>query len=815
MTRRTILSKIAGIFLTVLILLDCAQATADIKALIPERGMHSTVPAENWEQALISGNGTMGILVFGRPYSERIVFNHERLYEPLLDTPLPVPDIAEALPKIRELMLQGKYAEAYEYSCERAAEKGFEGLQWTDPYNPAFAMTIEQPAAGEMTEYIRTTDFTTGQIVVYFSDDNGSFYRKSFVSRPANVVVQSIQAMDGGTVDCSIAIVNQDNRPKNRRVDNKGGGYNDPEINIGQDWFSYRCKYARSKRGYEGLVRIVVDSGRKEVIDGKLKITDAKSVLLLTKINSFEDHSQSLLNQTRNELSRIDADYKKLLDAHASVHGAIFNRVKLDLGGGENRLMSSEELIQAQKDNPDKVVVAFLEKMFDMGRYAFISASGQWPPNLMGIWNGTWRPSWSGDFTLDANINLQISAANISNMLEGMESYTNLITNIVPDWRVNAKNYYNCRGVMSGTRTDGRHNLHTHFNNSFPGHFWTAGAQWLTLPMYEYYEVTGDRDYLEKTLLPLMKEIVLFYEDFLTVTDSNGKYVFVPSYSPENRPSNTRTPASVNAAMDIACATEALTNLISVCEELGIEKENITKWKLMLEKMPPYLTNNDGALKEWAHPDLEDNYDHRHVSHLYPVWPGHEINPEETPELFKAAQIAAQKRGRGNGSAHGLAHMALIGSRLKDADLVYGNLLFILKNNYVLPSLFTYHNPGRIYNSDMLCSLPAVVMEMLVYSRPGIVELLPALSDNLPKGSISGVLCRGQIRVDNLQWDLTKKQVRVELTSRKDQTIKLMLRRGIKQALTDSGEKLELQNNMTARLKLEKDTPTRITLTSN
>ncbi len=813
MSRRTVTFVKCGFYLIILVGLSFADAAADIKDLIPARGMYSTVPAEKWEQALISGNGTMGILVFGRPYSERVVFDHEKLYEPLLDAPCPVPDIAGAMSKVRKLMLEGKYAEAYSYSYDYTVEKGFPGIQWTDPYNPAFAMIIEHPVAGEPNEYVRTTNFATGEIVVCWSDDNGTFCRRSFVSRPDNVVVQSIQSPDSPTVDCSIILVNQDRRPKNRRADQKGGGYNDPEIHIGPDWLSYSCKYARSKRGYEALVRVVVEGGEKQVVEGKLQITGARSVLLLSRINSLEDFSMSLMAETRSRLKRLDPNYTRLFDAHTAEHGAIFNRVSLDLGSGDGRRMSSEELIKVQKDNSDRVVTAFLEKMFDMGRYAFISASGQWPPNLMGIWNGNFRPNWSGDFTLDANINLQISAANIGNMLEGLQSYSNLITNIAPDWRVNAKNYYGCRGVMSGTRTDGRHNLHTHFSQGFPGHFWTAGAQWLTLPMYEYYQVTGDRKYLKNTLLPLMKEIVLFYEDFLTVTDENGKYVFVPSYSPENRPSNTRTPAAVNAAMDIACATEALTNLITVCKELNIEEENIPKWKAMLEKVPPYLVNADGALKEWAHPDLDDNYNHRHVSHLYPVWPGHQINPEDTPSLFEAAKIAAQKRGRGNGSAHGLAHMALIGTRLKDADLVYGNLLFMLRNNYILPSLFTYHNPNRIYNSDMLCSLPAVVMEMLVYSREGIVELLPALSDNLPKGAVKGVLCRGRISVDNLQWDLSQKQVSVTLTSKKDQTISLMLRRGIKEVVTDGGEKLEPENDITTKVELKRLTPLTLTIT--
>jgi alpha-L-fucosidase 2 len=781
----------------------------------PERGMHSEKPSTKWQEALISGNGKMGILVFGNPYKERIVVNHEKLYEPLLDEPCPVPDLRDTLPHVRELILAGKYREAYDFSYDYAVhEQGFPGIQWTDPYHPAFSLLIEHDKQIEVKKYTRNTNFSNGEITVRWKDDQSEFVRCSFVSRPKNSIVTSIRSTNKQPINCTLRLVKQENRSGSKQITEQYGGVFEPVLKTTSEWMQYRCKYKKSKRGYEGLFRVITKGGSASVINNAIKIDDAKEVLIIGRVNSLEDFNQSLLSETKNDLQTIDVEYDALLQEHASIHGEIFNRVSLDLYGGSSRDLSSEKLADQQIQNqPDSIIPAYLEKMFDMGRYAFICASGDWPPNLMGIWNGEWRPTWSGDFTLDANINLQISAANIGNMLEGMESYTNLILNLVDDWKINAKNYYGCRGVMSGTRTDGRHNLHTHFSPHFSGHFWTAGAQWLTLPMYEYYQVTGDREYLKTKLLPLMKEIALFYEDFLSITDENGKYVFVPSYSPENAPSNTRCSATINAAMDIACAREAFTNLIHVCKELNMEKDSIPKWKKILEKLPPYLVNEDGAFKEWAHPDLHDRYNHRHVSHLYPVWPGHEINPEETPELFKAAKEAARRRGRGNGSAHGLAHMALIGTRLKDADLVYGNLLFILKNGYILPSLFTYHNPGRIYNSDMLCSLPAVVLEMLVYSRPGVVELLPALSDRLSKGSVKGVLCRGGITIDEMKWNVEKKQISLKLHSIKNQQVKLQQRKGIADIHVIQDIPAKRINETTVVLNLPKDDSVTIELT--
>ena len=184
----------------------------------------------------------------------------------------------------------------------------------------------------------------------------------------------------------------------------------------------------------------------------------------------------------------------------------MFRRVKLSLGG---KHADAEDLIAEQKSSED-LNLSLLEKMFNMGRYSLISSSGEWPPNLMGLWNGDWRPKWSGDFTLDANVNLQIASACIGNLPEATSSYSRLIKGLIPDWRTNAKRLYGCRGVLSGTRTSGRNNLNTHYSRDFPGHFWTAGAQWLVLPMFEYYQTTGDSEFMRDHLATVMRTSLCF-----------------------------------------------------------------------------------------------------------------------------------------------------------------------------------------------------------------------------------------------------------------------------------------------------------------
>jgi len=770
----------------------------------------SEQPATKWEEALVTGNGRMGVMVFGRPEDERVIFNHERLYEPLYDSPVAPPDVAHALPELRRQLLAGEYVKARSSFAKQARAAGFDQLLWTDPYHPACAMRILQPSKSECRDYRRQIDFSTGEIGVRWRSRDGAQSHKTFVSRAMDVIVQQIRAIGGSPTQGIIALVHQDRRtPEQQTL-----SYLPPTIETSDQQISFRLKYRKSQRGYFVVTRVVAKEGETNTFESDSLSFKAEELLLLTRVVSVEDWADvdKRFHETVTSLATLPTDYEQLLAEHTRRQRELFPSVELDLGGGKLRSASNEALLAAQMADDKRIVPALLERMFDMGRYSLHSSSGEWPPNLMGIFNGDWRPRWSGDFTLDANVNLQIAAANIGNVPAAMEGYTHLVRGIADDWRVNAKNLFGCRGIVSGTRSDGRHNLHTHHTlgdkkpNAFPGFFWTAGAQWMILPMWERYQVTGDREYARYKLLPLMKDLIDFYEDFLVERDDSGKFIFVPSYSPENRPGNSPSPVVMNATMDIACAKEACTNLAQLCRDLEIEPDTIARCEKLCAQLPDYLINEDGALKEWAWPSLTDRYNHRHVSHLYPVWPGHEINPEETPELFQAAKVAAHKRGRGNGSAHGLAHMALIGTRLKDAQLVYGNLLFMLRGNYILPSLFTYHNPQRIYNADMLHSLPAVLLEMLVYSKPGEIELLPALDERLAAGSLRGAWCRGQIRVDELVWNFPTRQVTVTLTSQIDQVVKLRLRRGIATSAAD-GQRLPVEQGTVTTVELKKEVP--------
>jgi len=243
----------------------------------------------------------------------------------------------------------------------------------------------------------------------------------------------------------------------------------------------------------------------------------------------------------------------------------------------------------------------------------------------------------------------------------------------------------------------------------------------------------------------------------------------------------------INATMDITVCREVLTNLIEACELLGTDADSVAKWKAMLAKMPPYLMEADGTLKEWAWPTLKERYSHRHVSHLYADWPGDEIDPDRTPQLALAAMMADRRRVPERLAAHGRCHRALVGARLKDCFMVDTQLRQLIEEGYVATTLRCSHDPYAWPMPDAQGGIPTIMMEMLLYSRPGVIEVLPALPQKIVKGSINGMLARTFARVDQLKWDMEARTVELKVTSFRKQDVTLMARRGIEEITAPAG----------------------------
>ncbi len=608
---------------------------------------------------------------------------------------------------------------------------------------------------GHVRDYLRTEDFQTGEVAVRWTDALGGWQRRLFVSRTDNVIVLSITGPGPHKVNCDLSLA----KINHRLIQS--------ELHAESGWITCHNVYVKGKGGYDGAARVIAKGGQVQCAGDTIKIAAADEVLVLMRIEPYRRLEESSLPRLRSDLGRLSADYDALLRPHAKVHGELFNRVTLDVGGGADRNRPTEELLR-QARQQQRMPPALLEKMYDAGRYMFICASGELPPNLQGIWTGTWNPAWSGDFTLDANLQCAVASGMSANLPEGMQGYFRLVESFLPDCRQNARKIYGCRGILTNTRAS-NNCLLLHWGG-WPGQFWMSGAGWLSHWFYDYYLYTGDREFLARRTVPLLKEIVLFYEDLLFV-DDGGKYRFSPSYSPE-------TICADNATMDVAVAREVLGNLIGACEILKSEPENVAKWKGMLAKMPEYRINEEGGLAEFAIPAGQEFYRHRHHSHLYPVFESHEFTPETTPALWSAARVALIKKIHSGGeqSSFGRVQAGLAAAYLRMADEAYGRLKAMAVGNSMYPSLITSHEPGQgVFNVDGNGGIPEIVDAMLLFSLPGKLDLLPALPDALPKGVLRGILARGQIRIDRLQWDKPAGLVRLELISAIEQTAAIRL----------------------------------------
>ena len=560
---------------------------------------------------------------------------------------------------------------------------------------------------------------------------------------------------------------------------------------VGKDFNEHRLIYKSvldptvDNSGYAGVVRVVRNGGSARMEGDALVIENAASVLMLTRIEYFPDFSDGKVEALGQAVEGVAADYAALLARHKNVQAEALNRVTVDFGGAGQYGMSAEELLIDQRSRPD-YSPALLEKIFEMGRHWFILNSGKYPSIAAEV-NGT--------------IDLQTAGAVQGDLREGMEAYFQWMESLGADCRTNAKNIFGLRGAVYPLFPDKGVGASFYYSGSsgigiWP--YWISAGGWYARHFWEHYLVSGDEEFLRKRVVPVYKDLALFYEDFLTATDKNGNYMFVPSISPENVPRNTDAagPSLINATMDIAVCREVLTNLIDACETLGTDADGVAKWKAMLGKMPPYLVETDDTLKEWAWPTLQEHYNHRHVSHLYGAWPGDEIDPDRTPELARAAEIADRRRTFDTLAtsvagetlpAFARCHRALAGARLKDNILVDVQLRQLIEQGYVSTALRCSREPYAVPVPDAHGGIPAIVMEMLLYSRPGVIEVLPALPEMLVKGSISGMLARTFARVDKLAWNMESRTVELTVTSLRKQDITLIARYGIEEITASAG----------------------------
>lgn len=774
----------------------------------PDRGFISWKPAPNWEDALLSGNGAIGIMVFGEPHDETIIVNHALNYLPLRVPQQPI-EQASLMPEIRSLLAEGKYEEAAMIPVDQSMKEGYGEKHWTDPFVPVFNLKIlMQP--GNVSDYIRMVDFETGEAKVQWHQDGELFQRSSFVSRADSLVVMKVSS----TGKVNMELFFRQHPVAWDQWDFVNNAIKTASSKAQGDFLTYSTEfnhqYDAIPQGFEGAAYVHNVGGSKEVVNNRIVVKDADEVLILMTVKPNYNMQNSYLPQFESWLQSKESDYASLLLAQKKTHGELFNRVKLNLGEGEEADLQSESFVVRARQGSTPAII---QKQFDAARYNIISSVGINPPNLQGIWSGTWTPPWSSGFTHDGNVEVAVSHLLSGNTPELMDTYLRFHERMMPWYHDNARLLFGTRGIVLPAHSSS-HGWNIHFDETWPLSLWSGGAGWTAGILYDYYLYTGDLQLLKNRIYPFMRESAWFYEDFL-ILDEDGKYLFSPSYSPENNPANFPSQLVVNATMDVMVAKELLRNCIEAGKKVGESRRQIKIWEEMLTKMPDYRINEEGELAEWLPKEFEENHSHRHISQLYALY--EHVAPEfqNDSELMEAARKAVESRmfyrrqQNGGEMVFGLAQLGMVTANMGNNALT-GEIIDLMSRYYWAPSLATYHNSGNLFNMDLSGGFPAVIIRSLVYSEPGLVNLLPALSPHWETGSIEGIALRGQVIVQSMEW--SKMGVVVELTSAINQDIAVQVPKSYQQidvSVKGCIKKRE-DNQGTFSLKMKKDVPVRV-----
>lgn len=482
-------------------------------------------------------------------------------------------------------------------------------------------------------------------------------------------------------------------------------------------------------------------------------------------------------------------------------------------------MAANEELLDKQKEVPD-ILIPLLERIYNNARYGLMSGAGYTAPRLNGPGVGEWNLMWRNAYTMDANVNIQVSGINSGNMYEAGVGYIWFVLRQLKDWEINAKKVYGMKNaLLAPINTDGQRAMMVEYDINYPFQYWNTGASWMILPIAEWVDCYGDvsitttdqkiiKQYNKEVfnvkkdiLMPVLQKTYNFWEQLCTseyYTDIDGyaryekgkthlftgeKYLIIPSFSPENKPLGYKSAITANASMDIAAAKDIIAMYIDMENELQNEgyKERIKKAEKLNNELPDYQYDESGAIREWAMKEYQENNAHRHISHLYCAWPAYQT--QHNNKLANACRQAILNRNKENSrkddtASHGWIHKALVEARLKNSEEVYNILNMLVHSDIFYSTLFTDHNTNRakgVACTDTLYGITGIINEMLVYSDKNTVELLPALSSNIPAGNISGLLTRAGVRVDYLSRDVDKRNVKADLTALRDTSFNLVL----------------------------------------